>query len=290
MRPRVAVIGPHRRRTGTGPFVSEFLRRGGCAVVPWDRAQARCLVDPDCRPDLDAVAICSPAETHLDYLVAALDRGLHVFCEKPIVWPADPPRIAALAEALDFARRNRLVVHENTQWVYTLRDFRRIAGGFEPDDVEQFRCELAPSSGTVAGMIMECSAHANSLLIELGSSGMEDLQMNFEPGPAILDIAFRGRRPSGGPVEVEYHFARHAGQPRPAAYEINRRRVERRVELDSYRVFLRHESLELEIPDPLQSSVEDFVAKLSRPAACPDSFSRILANIRMSCQLLNAYA
>ena len=33
---------------------------------------------------LDAVLIASPAGTHLEIVLAALDAGLHVFCEKPI--------------------------------------------------------------------------------------------------------------------------------------------------------------------------------------------------------------
>lgn len=34
--------------------------------------------------NLDAVSICTPDETHADYIVQALDRGLHVLCEKPL--------------------------------------------------------------------------------------------------------------------------------------------------------------------------------------------------------------
>jgi myo-inositol 2-dehydrogenase/D-chiro-inositol 1-dehydrogenase len=35
-------------------------------------------------PSLDAVAICSPASTHTDLVVAAACAGKHVFCEKPM--------------------------------------------------------------------------------------------------------------------------------------------------------------------------------------------------------------
>ncbi len=36
------------------------------------------------RSDVDAVAICSPTETHVDLIVAAADAGLPAFCEKPV--------------------------------------------------------------------------------------------------------------------------------------------------------------------------------------------------------------
>src|SRR5215217_1320750 len=35
-------------------------------------------------PDVDAVAICSPTETHADFIVAAARAGKAIFCEKPI--------------------------------------------------------------------------------------------------------------------------------------------------------------------------------------------------------------
>lgn len=263
----------------------------------WDRANAPRLLAPGASgPGVEAVAICSPAETHLDYLVAALDRRLHVFCEKPILWPADHSRntfeamIARLARSLDSALRNGLVVHENTQWVYTLNDFRRIAGECGLPEIRRFRCELSPSAGTPPEMLMECSAHANSLLLGLGCRGIEDLCMRFERGDggrgAVLEIGFRSRGASSDPVEVEYRFAQQTDQPRAAAYEINGRRVERRVEMDGYRIFLMSGSEESAIRDPLRSSVEGFLAKMSGEDRRPDP--AILPGILMSCRLLEA--
>ena len=43
---------------------------------------------------LDAIVICSPAQTHAEVALAALDRGLHVFVEKPMcITLADADRI-----------------------------------------------------------------------------------------------------------------------------------------------------------------------------------------------------
>ncbi|MGE3830740.1 MAG: Gfo/Idh/MocA family protein, partial [Parvibaculaceae bacterium] len=45
---------------------------------------------------LDAVVIACPDALHLDYTLAALAAGLHVFCEKPLTYaPADIDRIIA---------------------------------------------------------------------------------------------------------------------------------------------------------------------------------------------------
>ena len=36
------------------------------------------------REELDAVHICTPHYLHADMIIAALERGIHVLCEKPI--------------------------------------------------------------------------------------------------------------------------------------------------------------------------------------------------------------
>jgi myo-inositol 2-dehydrogenase / D-chiro-inositol 1-dehydrogenase len=35
-------------------------------------------------PSIDAVMICTPTDTHCDYIIAAAARGKHIFCEKPV--------------------------------------------------------------------------------------------------------------------------------------------------------------------------------------------------------------
>ncbi|WP_086428890.1 inositol 2-dehydrogenase [Staphylococcus cornubiensis] len=35
-------------------------------------------------PEVDAVIICSPTDTHVDIIKAACEKGKHIFCEKPI--------------------------------------------------------------------------------------------------------------------------------------------------------------------------------------------------------------
>ena len=35
-------------------------------------------------PDLDAIAVCSPTDTHADYVIHVARKGKHIFCEKPV--------------------------------------------------------------------------------------------------------------------------------------------------------------------------------------------------------------
>jgi myo-inositol 2-dehydrogenase / D-chiro-inositol 1-dehydrogenase len=63
-------------------------------------------------PSIDAVAICSPAATHADLVVAAAQSGKHVFCEKPMALTLDDAdraiaaaRTAEVALQVGFNRR-----------------------------------------------------------------------------------------------------------------------------------------------------------------------------------------
>src|SRR5437868_5474635 len=48
---------------------------------------------------LEAVVIGTPDATHADLSVAALDRGLHVFCEKPLCYSVeDADRVIAVRD------------------------------------------------------------------------------------------------------------------------------------------------------------------------------------------------
>ncbi len=72
---------------------SRTVREAMCARfgIPAAHADWRSLVDGG---GLDAVLIASPAGTHVEIVLAALEAGLHVFCEKPLaITLADIDRI-----------------------------------------------------------------------------------------------------------------------------------------------------------------------------------------------------
>ncbi len=60
-------------------------------------ASAEALLDEG---GVDAIIICTPPRSHADVAIAALQRGIHVFCEKPLAASVDEcRRIAAAVEA-----------------------------------------------------------------------------------------------------------------------------------------------------------------------------------------------
>lgn len=67
-----AIADPDRK------LAQEIANRCGIPVVS-DSAK-----DIFANPNIEAVLICSPTDTHADYVVQAAQAGKHIFCEKPI--------------------------------------------------------------------------------------------------------------------------------------------------------------------------------------------------------------
>ena len=76
-------------------------------------------------PGLDAVAIATHADTHHAITLAALERGLHVLCEKPMA--GNLPQCQEMVDAAARARRI-LAVNFNTRSGAIYREVKRLIG------------------------------------------------------------------------------------------------------------------------------------------------------------------
>lgn len=300
---RVGILGPSRRHDGTGPFVARFLAEAGAEIVavaassePSARAAAEALAVHGIRADvhrdaaqlmrdprLDAVAICSPMSLHEEHLELALAAGLHVFCEKPLLWRGGRPCAAAAASLVDrFEARGRSL-HCNTQWVHTLDGFAELHGQDRARRPRTFHMELAPPRPGLA-MYADAAPHPVSLLVALGAGGLaREARAVWSSGGEALEVALIAEVPGGDDIAATWSFRAQAHQPRPAAYAIDGARVDREVDLATYTMFLRDRSRKIAIPDPLRQSVKTFLAELTGFHAGARS-----ANLRASAALLDA--
>jgi myo-inositol 2-dehydrogenase/D-chiro-inositol 1-dehydrogenase len=64
--------------------VADAVGETAMTVADQLRVPARPVADVLSDPDVGAVAICSPSDTHVDFIVAAAAAGKAIFCEKPI--------------------------------------------------------------------------------------------------------------------------------------------------------------------------------------------------------------
>lgn len=290
---RVGVVGARRSRQGIGEYVARELHRAGARVVavagsseagaaeaaralearygiegarPYAGAEA--LISGErAREGLDALAICSPNATHEAALAAALEAGLHVLCDKPLLW--DPARdgtarARTLAEGLR-ARGKALVV--TAQWPDTLAAFRALypgsrAGLEGAPPPRTLAMRLSPFSPGTGG-VLDCLWHPISLARALAGSGEARLAALRRAGEDgfVLEWTWRHAR---GVVACELSARRKTEQPRPAAYAIDGRAAAR-VLLPGYAMALEgSEGRRVPLEDPLALRVRAFLDAAAR--------------------------
>ncbi len=75
------------------------------------------------RGKLDAVVVATPDDTHAEMVLAALDAGLHVLCEKPVALNAQDAR--AMRDRAEAAKRKHMVMF-TWHWLPPLQRFKQL--------------------------------------------------------------------------------------------------------------------------------------------------------------------
>jgi predicted dehydrogenase len=276
---RVAVIGARRARQGLGPFIARDLRAAGAQVVALlttsepsgYEASEQCDRFAGIRPpaycDLEALideqrpqalAICSPHATHADLLDRALEHGLHVLCEKPLVWGEGFAGRSARTAKL-YADRG-LVLFENCQWPYTLPAFAALHPSALDTPPRRFAMLLQPA---VHGrdMLADSLPHPLSLLQRLVPAAeprAEDIRVS-QCGTDRFAIRFDYITPAA-PVAVEIDLLVSDAHPRRFRIEVDGHGAERQVDVADYSLRLATQERSVPLPDPMSALVADFVA------------------------------
>lgn len=316
---RVAIVGARRHRQGIGQHVARWLHHHGAEVVAIagtrvetvDEAQRQLdeLYGITCQgftsvdgmlreSQVDAVAICSPAQFHRSHLNSAAEHGVHTLCEKPLVFEPQRDAVTDAAQVIArFATAGRALMI-NEQWPYTLPVFSRLYPRSGTDSAVPRRISVTLSPDTTgAEMIPNSLPHAISLLLATAPSGGELTDLNItcrsrdeddQADSVLVTFCYRHRQ---GTTEVAVNLDRTPQQPRPAGYAIDGCAVRRVVQLPDYQMWLetgsarqwridgsaRSESASSEpaprrvpLPDPLALLTKDFLARCEmEPSARP---------------------
>jgi predicted dehydrogenase len=291
---RVAIVGARRRVQGTGEFVARWFDALGCRVEAIagtseptvsealntlrERSGIACRGYTSVESLLaaeapDALAICSPAESHRTHLELALEAGCHVFCEKPLVWPSEST--SRLVQG--FAARG-LALEVNAQWPWTLPAFERLHPGVL-ERAERFEMGLAPVSRGLS-MIVDAGPHFLSLLRAIAGPGRlaETRVLEAAADRLALAASYAGTRRH---LEAVLRLERRVEPPRPAHYAVNGHLAARRID-PPYQVSFEAPGLDRRVAfeDPTRLAVADFVSA-ARTKRLPD----VEALIDLSAQL-----
>lgn len=288
---KVAIVGPGRSKQGTGPFIARTFKQLGCdvqAVVSSSLASAEQAAQAlksdyqiECSAyenlqqllknhSIDAVAICSPVDSHLENLSTAIQEGCHVFCEKPLWWSKstatnDIQSITNQAtELVRLSNTNKVLLQLNTQWPYTLPTYYELYPQLKKQKtIESFSMWLSPQSHGCT-MIIDAAPHLLSMLYALlGSGKINNIESNYHNANPEQDLLITfDYLHAFGDTRTSISLISSDSLPKPAAYAINDLRVDRHVELPNYLISLRSDEHQLPLVDPLTSSIKNFISTI----------------------------
>lgn len=246
---------------------------------------------------LDAVSVCSPPHAHDKQVRAALDAGLHVYCEKPFVWPPDDalafpmpaPDAGAsgvshpvLCRTLDQARtlvrlaaqKNRLL-GLNAQYVAAQSVYKRMyeAAHGPLNDISSvyFLLESKGISGrhnTHEGIWIDMSPHALSQTI----AWLPDAELDVESVDCRIMADQTVTRFRYGTAEVEAVLRKSGDSAMRRRFGVNGFIVDYEGRADEngvYRTYLSHGDQTTVTDDLVQRSIRHFIGAATRGEGRP---------------------
>ena len=282
----VTVIGARRARQGTGEFIARWFADAGAHVVAVvgrspdtaaeaatalrDRYGIECRSYSDPRAALDQeqpdiVAIATPYEHHRELLDLVAETGADCLCEKPLWWGDAPDRRAETERLVgEFAMRGAYLGLV-TQWPQTLPAFYQLHPDARDEPFSRFEMRMCPMFPGPS-MILDAVPHVVSMLQAIGGAGRagNPVAQFADPKQRCLVLGFAWRH-AGGTAKVQCSFTVLEKPPRPAAYAVNGRRVDREIELPEYRMFMKSRAERIAIEDPLKLLIREFLANAGYP-------------------------
>ena len=303
----VAIIGAGRRNNGIGEYIAKYFHAAGAEVsgvlgttnarvseassrLESYGIRARAFTEfsdmiKACHPD--AVVIASPTATHREYIERCFEEGYHIFCDKPFISPADPDLSGFIVDATVRAREAGVVLCMNSQWPFCLGAYEELCGRIDPARVERFSMRLSP---LVKGrdMIPDSVPHALSILYcSIGPGRIEDISFTGEDDALAVSLTYHGKEAT---CSVSIDLVRETTQPRTFSFGFNGCIAERFIDLDTYTIHLTCRGKTLNIADPLELSVRDFLAAAERIREPLIGSGHILDTSSLLQQIYGAYS
>jgi hypothetical protein len=231
----------------------------------------------------NALSICTPAEFHFKQILTAFDRGLPVFCEKPMFWEKKITQEILENQINLLSKHPDRCLFLNTSNAYFMENVIQKTG--RPSTIKSFSFKFHTQGPHRGKAIAEdLLPHGFSLLIGLlGYGEITSLSKKAEPNSYQCQFNYKD-------CKVSFEFREEKDGPKHLAFSINDREFTRgqEGEGETYRVYLKDgwTGKKIKVKDPFQIYISRFLSGLKsgkRPAM--DKFSEGAANLRMMSQV-----
>jgi hypothetical protein len=275
---KVSIIGAGRNNNGIGEYIAKYFHKNMVSVISVlgsteNSAQNAAIrlkhygikasayndfnrMIKDERPD--SIAIASPLPTHFEYLIKSVEANLNIFCEKPFIWKNHGPY-----KPIDFvfqqAENRNLKIAMNSQWPFSLPEYEALCGSIDKKKTDTFFIHLSPM---VAGkeMILDSVPHALSILYSaLGKGKVKNIDIDSSDNKMKIKFMYHTK---DNKCKVLINLQREKKQPRSFKFGFNEKIVNRFLDLKDYSIYFKYLDKTIEVTDPLELSVKDFITSV----------------------------
>jgi hypothetical protein len=273
---KIAVIGAGRNKNGIGRYIARYLHKNKADVVSvldiTSQTSAKAseslkqygisaiphidfdVMVKECMPD--AVVIASPTQTHYEYIMRSINKGLHVFCEKPLIWPIDEDKLKDIFER---AEKKSVKIIMNSQWPFVIPYYEKLCGTIDRKKTKTFFIRLSPLC-TGKDMIPDSMPHSLSMLYSIcGDGDVSNPDIKSTNGDMTIKFNYTAK---SAICEVTAKLVQEKSQPRTLSFGFDGKIANRIIDMQSYEIYLFHDDKRLHIPDPLELSVQNFLSAL----------------------------
>jgi hypothetical protein len=304
---KVSIIGARRKRNGIGEYIGRYFRKNGATVTSVLGTTEETARDASSalrkygiestayvdfhemvrRENPDAIVIASPSSSHHEYLIKGIDCGCDIFCEKPFIWRETDTIRGAVENIFERAHQKNVTIAMNSQWPFSLTYYEEVCGKIDTKESSRFFISMSPLS-LGKEMIPESVPHALSILYFVFGAG-EIGGLDFEgPEDEMMVIRFRYAS-EANECEVTIRLMRQEEQPRDFSFGFNNRIVIRVLNLENYDIYFTYENQKIRVIDPLDLSVQDFMAAVREKREPLIGYSHIVSNTSLVRELYDAY-
>jgi hypothetical protein len=297
---KILIIGAGSSSQGTGPYLSRFFHEESSYSLqvlgkdPASAQRARKLLKEKFSLSVEALSdwneafqnekpafmvIASPAETHRHYLQLALQKGLPVFCEKPLIWDVERDNRKDLENLIENLEKKPIPLMLNTQWNETFDLFKKLYPQSDFKKIHRLDMHLSPKSQG-QHMLIDALPHAWSFLIGIAGLGqLETFEIDIKNNSEILLHGnYRNRNQN---CSFHFHLKQSLKQPRYFAYAVNQYPVERILDMEDYSMAFKTKQGIFPINDPVRNRIKRFLSKIPHQIT-----SHALSCLKLEMQLL----
>jgi hypothetical protein len=232
----------------------------------------------------DAIAICTPPHLHFNQILAAFDRNIPIFCEKPLFWHKGITRAdieKKLGQLGGYSKRRLFINTSNANFVD-----RVVEEVGEPRSIRTFFFRFYTSGAhTGRDIAFDLLPHGLSLLQRLFGP-MEIYNLTEDVCEHTYNCSFRY-----GECVINFSFQEIPDGPKVLDFAIDGHefiRIQEGRDV-TYRVFLKDSRTgrKLEAMDPFQAYITQFIDYCSNGTLVwEDEFDKAASNLRLMSDIL----